>query len=313
MSSASKDFDTRLDEHTSRRLRVLLDAMPVPISWATLSDAHITFMNRKFFQVFGYTVEDFPTVQEWVDKAYPNPEHQARAAASWFKYFSKPTVHEFEIEPVEVDVKCKDGAIKTAILGGVILPEAGLALATFVDISDRKRDEMLIRHLAEQDQLTGLPNRRSFDAYLARAIADARRDRNTVHLLLLDLDHFKQVNDRYGHPAGDKVLKEASKRFKTCIRSSDIVARFGGDEFGIILANAGNDGNIDRICEKIIEAFAEPIPLPGNLTSVGVSIGISRFPKDADDDRGLFASADKGLYRAKGDGRRCWRYENVSS
>ena len=172
---------------------------------------------------------------------------------------------------------------------------------------------MLIRHLAEQDQLTGLPNRRSFDAYLARAIADARRDKNTVHLLLLDLDHFKQVNDRYGHPAGDKVLKEASKRFKTCIRSSDIVARFGGDEFGIILANAGNDGNIDRICEKIIEAFAEPIPLPGNLTSVGVSIGISRFPNDADDDRGLFASADKGLYRAKGDGRRCWRYENVSS
>ena len=99
MSSAANDFDTRLEQHTSRRLRVLLDAMPVPISWATLSDARITFMNRKFFQVFGYTVEDFPTVQEWVDQAYPNPEHQARAAASWFKYFSKPTLHEFEIEP----------------------------------------------------------------------------------------------------------------------------------------------------------------------------------------------------------------------
>lgn len=313
MSSASKDFNTRLDEHTSRRLRVLLDAMPVPISWATLSDARITFMNRKFFQVFGYTIEDFPTVQEWVERAYPNPEHQARAEASWFKYFSKPTVHEFEIEPVEVDVKCKSDAIKTAILGGVILPEAGLALATFVDISDRKRDEMLIRHLAEQDPLTGLPNRRSFDAYLSRAIADARRDRLTVHLLLLDLDHFKQVNDMYGHAMGDLVLREAGKRFKTCIRSSDIVARFGGDEFGIILANAGNDGNVDRICEKIIEAFAEPIPLPGNLASVGVSIGISRFPDDADDDRGLFTSADKGLYRAKGEGRRRWRYESASS
>ena len=305
-------LESQFELHTSRRLRVVLDAMPVPISWARLSDAQIIFMNRKFKQVFGYDLEDFPTVQDWVEKAYPNPDHRERAQASWFKYFSNPTEREFEIDPVEVDIRCKDGTVKTAILGGMILPDAGLALATFVDISDRKRDEML-RHLAEQDPLTGLPNRRSFDVYLARAISDAARDHTTVHLLLLDLDHFKEVNDRYGHLVGDQVLRESAARFRTCVRASDIVARFGGDEFGIILPGAGNGENIARICDKFLACFDTPMTLSGKQVRVWASIGVGCFPEDAMNERELFRLTDKALYRAKGEGRACWRSAKSAS
>lgn len=306
MLSGRGSSESRQERHTAKRLRTVLDAVPVPISWARLDDSRIVFMNRKFFQVFGYRVDDFATVQEWVEKAYPNPAHRARTEASWYKYFANPTVEEFEIDPEEVDVKCKDGSTKTAILGGVILPSAGVALASFVDISDRKRAEMLIRYLAEQEPITGLPNRRAFDAYLARSIADAIRDNTTVHLRVLDLDHFKTVNDNFGHLVGDQVLAEAGVRFRACVRNTDTVARFGGDGFGIVLANADSDANVDRICEKIIESFADPIVVSGR--PVGVSIGIGRLPRDANTDHALFVTADKALFPAKSEGRKRWCY-----
>lgn len=309
MGTSSKSPISGFDIDTDERLRIVLNALPIAVSWARLDDMNIIFMNRKFTQSYGYVVGDFATVQEWVEKAYPLKEHRERAVATWYKFFDNPTTSEFEIEPVEVDILCKNGEIKTAILGGVILPKDGLALATFVDISKRKRDELLIRTLAEQDPLTGLSNRRSFDSFLERTVVETILEKQNMHLLLLDIDYFKDINDSFGHQAGDQLLKEMAKRFKTCVRSSDIIARFGGDEFGIILTNSHSDIIATRICKKIIETINEPFIISGKEMYVGISIGIGRCPVDATDAHILFKIADQALYKSKASGRGSWSYK----
>ena len=295
-----------VEQHLDKHLQVVFNSLPVAISWARISDARILFTNRKFTELFGYDLRDFQTIPEWVDKTYPNPEQRAEADANWYKYLGNPTSEDFEIDQVEVDVLCKDGKIKTTIHGGIILSEPGWALATFVDISSRKKDEQLIRSLAEEDPLTKLANRRSFDTYLAQAVSAAIDTHSPLHLLILDLDHFKEVNDTLGHQAGDELLKEVAVRLKDSVRSSDIVARLGGDEFGIILKNAVNYETVGRICTNIIEAVAKPFKISGQNINIGISIGASSILDNTTSADSLFAAADKALYKTKEEGRGHW-------
>ena len=301
MTTSAINFD-------SERLQMLLHALPIGISWARLEDSRIIFVNHKFTEIFGYTAEDFATVPEWVEKTYVREDHRKRAASNWYKFFEMQTTDQFEIDPVEVDVLCKSGEIKTTIHGGVILPETDWALATFTDISDRKRDEDLIRRLAEEDSLTKLKNRRAFEAHLERVVDTVLREGRSMHLLILDLDYFKQINDTYGHQIGDKVLMEVASRLRQCVRSSDVLARFAGDEFAIILNDAGGRDNVDQVCHKIMGCFMEPFDCEGDEEKLGVSIGIACLPGDARDTTGLFWAADKAMYASKGTGRNTWTY-----
>lgn len=296
------------EDWADRDLQAVLDAMPIPVTWARLEDARIIFMNRKFTEVFGYQVGDFETVPEWVEKAYPDPHHRARAEGTWYMFFGNPTLHEYEIDPVEVDVLCRDGTIKTTILGGVIVPKAGLAVATFVDISDRKRDEVLVRQLAEEDPLTGLRNRRAFDAHLEYSMKQTSVHGSSLNLLILDLDLFKEVNDRFGHALGDVLLQEVATRISDSVRSSDVVARFGGDEFGVILTNTAGQTDVGRVCDKLIAAVEEPVEIEGHTIHPGVSIGVGCCPQDASSPGALFRAADQALYQAKQQGRGSWSY-----
>jgi diguanylate cyclase (GGDEF)-like protein/PAS domain S-box-containing protein len=126
-------------------LQIALSAIPVGIAWANLSDLKILFMNRKFTEIFGYIPEDFVDLREWIATAYPFAEDRALARETWKSYFAAPDCYEVDIEPIEIRVLCKDGAIKTIIQSGVILPANGWALSVFVDITERKRDELLLR------------------------------------------------------------------------------------------------------------------------------------------------------------------------
>ncbi len=128
---------------------IALDAMPVGVSWATLGDQKIVFMNRTFTEIFGYVVGDFIDIPDWTLK-YPILEQRERAWARWRKYFDHPDNQEFLIEPVELDITCKDGTVKTVIHSGIILPSAGWALATFIDITQRKQDELRLKKAEEQ-------------------------------------------------------------------------------------------------------------------------------------------------------------------
>lgn len=312
MSQRSREEAEELYWWGNRDLRAVLDAMPIPVTWARNDDARIIFMNRKFTEVFGYEVGDFETVPEWIEKAYPRPEHRERAKRMWYMYFGHPVLHEFEIDPVEVDVQCKDGTIKTTILGGVIVPRAGLGVATFFDISDRKRDEVLVRQLAEEDPLTGLRNRRAFDAHLEFSLKEAVVHGTSMHLLVLDLDLFKPVNDSFGHAVGDRLLQEVAIRLSHSVRSSDVVARFGGDEFGVILTDSPERSDVARVCEKLIAAIREPAVIEGHGIRIGVSIGVGRYPEDGEQPGALFRAADQALYQAKQEGRGGWSFNTGS-
>jgi diguanylate cyclase (GGDEF)-like protein/PAS domain S-box-containing protein len=131
-------------------LRLLLSAMPIGVSWANLADQKILFMNRNFMETFGYTLSDFATIPEWNDRAYPFPEDRTVIANTWGVFLADPDHSKVAIEPLEVRIRCKDDTVKTVLLSGVILRETGWALATFVDISDRKRDELLIQAAVRQ-------------------------------------------------------------------------------------------------------------------------------------------------------------------
>ena len=141
MDKHSAKHTEKFDERMQQRLEAVLDGMPVAVSWAGLKDQKIVFVNSKFRELFGYELGDHPTVTDWIQHAYPDPSQVERAMAMWAPHFETSAIVPFEIDQVEVDVKCKNGSIRTTLLGGVILPSEGWALAIFTDITDRKRAE----------------------------------------------------------------------------------------------------------------------------------------------------------------------------
>jgi diguanylate cyclase (GGDEF)-like protein/PAS domain S-box-containing protein len=171
------------------------------------------------------------------------------------------------------------------------------------DITDRKQAEVRIRYMALHDALTGLPNRALLQDRLGQAIALARRHREKVAVLMLDLDHFKSVNDSLGHSVGDRLLEAVSKRLQACLRASDIVARLGGDEFVIALPAVTTNPNIEQVAHKVLTALDEPLQIEGHELEISASIGISQYPADGENSEALLQAADAAMYEAKKKGR----------
>ena len=177
------------------------------------------------------------------------------------------------------------------------------------DITHFKERERAAQLLAQHDSLTGLPNRRVLIERLLQAIARARRAQDTVAVLLVDLDGFKQVNDTHGHAAGDEVLRLTADRLKGCLRITDVVVRYGGDEFVVIAEFPGPSIDVSTVASKIIDAISRPItpvwstaPAASPLR-IGCSIGISHYPYDGDEPEKLIRLADSAMYKAKETGR----------
>ncbi len=164
---------------------------------------------------------------------------------------------------------------------------------------ERKRSEERLTYLAQYDHLTGLVNRSLFRDRLIQAVARSKRMHQPIGLMLLDLDRFKAVNDTFGHDMGDELLKAVSERLKTCVREVDTVARMGGDEFTIILEGASSEQNILMVAKRITESIATVFELKGRHISVGVSIGITIYPRDDHPIDELLMHADTAMYRAK--------------
>jgi len=178
----------------------------------------------------------------------------------------------------------------------------------FSDITERKREEERIRHLAHYDLLTGLPNRILFADHMQRALARVRRHTGQMAVLYVDLDRFKPVNDQYGHAFGDQVLVEAARRMAACMRESDTISRRGGDEFVAALEAQDAKDTAALVSRKLIEAVSQPYLIEGQQVSIGASIGVAVFPEDGGDPEALLASADAALYAAKHDGRGAFRF-----
>ena len=176
--------------------------------------------------------------------------------------------------------------------------------AMVCDITGRKIAEEKLTRLALYDNLTGLPNRTNFFEKLEFSLAHSRRNKLIVALLFIDLDGFKEVNDRMGHAAGDHLLKEVARRLQDYIRESDIAARMGGDEFTIILNNLKSPEEATHVSEKLIMALSQPVEYDNKLISgIGASIGIAIFPDHSQTGDGLINEADSAMYRAKAAGK----------
>jgi diguanylate cyclase (GGDEF)-like protein len=175
-------------------------------------------------------------------------------------------------------------------------------------IERRARAEQELRQLATHDPLTGIPNRVLLHERLSAALARARRQSSVVALMLLDLDHFKDVNDTYGHPAGDELLVAFVKRLSECVRTSDTVARMGGDEFAIVLEDIAEPEDAAIVAERLLKACSEPVSVAGTKLHALPSIGVAVFPNDCGDAEGLIKSADVAMYEAKEAGRAQYRY-----
>jgi diguanylate cyclase (GGDEF)-like protein len=182
-------------------------------------------------------------------------------------------------------------------------PAVGGLMLRLRDVTERRRLERALEELATTDPLTAVANRRRFDEVLLAEAERSLRTENPLTLLMLDIDHFKSVNDAYGHPVGDVVLKAVAAQCRSAARDIDLVARVGGEEFAVLLVNVGlHEGEevADRI-RKVVGALQ--VELPGHPPlGCTVSVGVAEFAGDATE---LMVRADAALYRAKAEGRNC--------
>jgi diguanylate cyclase (GGDEF)-like protein/PAS domain S-box-containing protein len=212
---------------------------------------------------------------------------------------------------VEHRVRAKDGQWHWLLSRGRVTerdPASGRALrmiGTNVDITERKRIEEAAHSAAYSDALTGLANRLAFSDRLRLALARSRRSGGDLAVLYLDVDRFKQVNDKFGHAAGDRLLKHVALRLRSCVRQSDTVARLGGDEFVVLLEDLRDREHAVAVVEKIIEEMRRPLKLEGFEVTATMSVGLAYAHAGADGDS-LLKRADKALYEAKAAGRDCY-------
>ena len=171
------------------------------------------------------------------------------------------------------------------------------------DITARKEHEESMRRMAYRDELTGLPNRTALADRIALELAHAKRNRESLGVLYLDLDGFKEVNDRFEHATGDALLVEVAERMRSALRAGDTIARLGGDEFVVLLPGVSGAPDARRVGEKILETLTQPVSCLGHEVTVGASIGIAMYPRDGVEADTLIRRADKAMYRAKQLGR----------
>lgn len=171
------------------------------------------------------------------------------------------------------------------------------------EIQERKLAEQQIRYLANHDALTSLPNRRLLEDRMTQAMEMARRNGNQIAVLFLDLDHFKPVNDRYGHRVGDLLLQAVAARLRSLLRAVDTISRVGGDEFVIVLPEMQSTTAACETAQRVLSAMAQPYVIEGHSMTVTPSIGISLYSTDGADAETLLTAADAAMYYAKEMGR----------
>jgi diguanylate cyclase (GGDEF)-like protein len=208
-------------------------------------------------------------------------------------------------------------ASEIAVAGALL--SAVLAFLTWLMIHGRARALRIaesmteeLRHMAQHDTLTGLPNRALFSDRLNQELEHARRHKGRFAMLFIDLDNFKPINDQYGHAIGDDVLIKAAQRLKSCVRAADSVGRIGGDEFVVLLAQLNEAEPVQALAEKMHRCLKNPIEVSGQKFSISSSIGVAVFPQDGADAAALTKSADEAMYRAKKAGRDCVRLSEAN-
>ncbi len=298
--------DITAKKEAEDQLRMIATVFETSTEAIMIADAEgrIKMVNNAFTRITGYSPEE--VIGE-------NPSLLSSGRHS--ETFYEEMWHELLISGYwsgEIWNRRKDGNVYPEWLSiSAINDSSGMAkefVAVFSDITQRKKDEAHIRHQAYYDALTQLPNRALLADRLEVAIVTADRDNQKIALLFVDLDRFKNVNDTLGHEFGDDLLLQVAERLISCVRESDTVARFGGDEFVILLHNISSDRDAALIAEKLIKTISDPFELSGREIFIGASIGIALHPGDSETADALLRNADLAMYRAKQTGRNRFQF-----
>ena len=210
---------------------------------------------------------------------------------------------------IECRIRHHDGswrhveAVMTNLLND---PAVGAFVINTRDITERKRSEQLT-HQAFHDPLTNPANRALFSHQLEEALARRPDENPSLAILFLDLDDFKEVNDGFGHAAGDTVLAEAAARLLSCMRSTDVVARYGGDEFAILVEGVAEERELTQLAKRLLVALEPPFEVAGERVDLSASIGIACCPDAGETSARLLKSADLAMYAAKSDGKNAFQ------
>ena len=274
----------------------------------TDAETRIKTVNPAFTRITGYTSAE--AVGRKTDMLSSGRHDKAFYEAMWHSLQAKG------YWSGEIWNRRKDGSVFPEWLSVAAISETGGVVteyvAVFSDITRRKMDEEQIRRQANFDALTGLPNRALLVDRLERAINSATRENWSVALLFIDLDRFKVVNDTLGHVIGDELLQKVAERLRDCVRQTDTVARFGGDEFVVVLEDIKQADDAAEISKKIIHSLDREFELAGRSVYIGASIGISLYPEDAEDADTMLRNADMAMYRAKDSGRNSYQFFTLS-
>ncbi|MFA6120679.1 MAG: PAS domain S-box protein [Sideroxydans sp.] len=294
-------------EAVLRRHKIIVDTAQDGF-WMTDAQGNIQEVNKAYAEMTGYSMEELRGMRIGDLEA---SEDEAAIRSHIEKLIAQG--HDL----FETQHRHKDGHTIDIEVSATFMPESQVFFVFCRDIRERKRIERAMRDLAYYDALTGLPNRRMLSDRLAQAMAASKRNSQHGALMFLDLDNFKPLNDQYGHEAGDVLLIETSNRIKQCLREIDTVARFGGDEFVVMLTELSLNKNIAieqsrSVAEKIREAIGQPYELRVRLkngTQVVIhhrctaSVGVVPFINHEINEQDLLNFADKAMYQAKNDGR----------
>lgn len=289
-----------------QKIRLLSTALSSAANAVLVTDhqGNIQWTNAAFSRLSGYSAEEIIGKTPRILKS--GQQDHAYYQSLW------QTIGKGEVWSGETVEKHKSGSLFTVMQTVTPMMDESGGITHFIavleDISDKKRIEERMRHMAQYDTLTDLPNRALFYDRLRHAISLAKRSKLGLALLFLDLDRFKLVNDTLGHHVGDLLLKKVARRLRKCVRESDTVARLAGDEFTVLLYDLHDRENIGRIAEKIIVEISRPYQLEGHEVRIGVSIGIARYRNDSEDEDRLVNLADKAMYTAKAEGRNTYRF-----
>lgn len=262
----------------------------------------VTAWNRQAEQTFGWSETE--ALGKKLEKLII-PENMQEAHRSGMKRFLESKQSNIMGKRIELDAIKKDGKIIPMELQINSLEINGqLIFSSFLrDITERKKLEHILQIEARNDSLTGLPNRRKFEELLPMALARASRNKHTIALLFIDLDGFKAINDRYGHSAGDSLLREVANRLDRSVRTTDTVARLAGDEFVIILDCISDEiKDTQMVAQKILNLLISPIIIQGTSVSISASIGIVTYDgsrSDLIDYMDFIKAADAAMYTAK--------------
>jgi diguanylate cyclase (GGDEF)-like protein/PAS domain S-box-containing protein len=284
---------------SEEKYRSVFEASPVGIGIADL-EGNLLTGNQSMLELTGYTLEELQTTKLGI--TYVDSDERKRLLKALQKFG--------RVRDWEARLKRKDGTVCCALLNVDQLELRGrkILLTTARDITERKRTEEQLAYMATHDPLTGLPNRMLFNDRLTVVLAHAQRNRQKLAVMLLDLDHFKDVNDTLGHSVGDKLLQAVGERLTSLLRKSDTIARMGGDEFMLILPKIARVEDTARVAQKVLESFRRPFVFDGHEIHITTSIGITIYPNDGEDADTLMRDADMAMYRAKAQGRNNYQH-----